>query len=138
MLKSLIFLCLPLVCLGVSGCDDSTPTQTQAASSHADSLGRGVPSSVTNDAELLVYRCGEPDQVLDTSYDDPRPLIVSRIVTYKKAHLRIMYVPHDPVDQPPPYHWKLMGFVDTRTKKGIDPDEWQYVLQQRLPCLLGK
>jgi hypothetical protein len=134
MMKFLICNVLVLASLGIGGCE-STPTPP-SPSAHADSLGRGVPSWVNNDADLLLYRCGASDIVLDTSNDDPRPLIPSRLVTYRKAHLKFFYVPHDPVNQPPPYHWKLMGMSDTRTNKVIAPNEMQSILQQRLPCML--
>lgn len=134
MMKFFIYRVLALACLGVIGCDPA-PTQP-ATPAHADSLGRGVPSWVENDADLLAFRCGRPDTDLDTSLDNPRPPIPSRLMTYRKAHLRFFYVPHDQVDLPPPYHWKFMGIVDTSTHKAIDPHDMQSTLQQRLPCML--
>lgn len=130
--KLLVGLFIVFVCLGMNGCD-STPAPANAT----DSLGRNVPESVTNDAELLVYRCGKPDKVLDTSEDDPRPPIPSRILTYRKAHLRFAYIPEGEFDKPPPYHWKLMGVIDTHTNTAVTPDELKNTLQSRLPCLLA-
>jgi hypothetical protein len=134
MLKLLTCSVFGLGCLVLTGCD-STPSQP-APSTSGDSLGRQVPAWVTNDADLLLYRCGQPDKVLDTSEDDPRPLIPSRILTYRKAHLKIAYVPSDPADQPPPYHWKLMGLIDPRTNHAIDASELRSTLEKRLPCML--
>jgi hypothetical protein len=133
-MKFPIFSLSAFVFLGIVGCD-STPTPL-ATSGHTDSIGRQVPSWVKNDADLLVYRCGQPDTEIDTSLDNPRPPIPSRLLTYRKAHLRFLYVPHDGVDQPPPYHWKFMGIVDTRNHKGIGPDDMQSTLQRQLPCML--
>lgn len=130
--KLLVGLFIVFVCLGMNGCD-SAPAPANAS----DSLGRSVPASVTNDAELLVYRCGKPDKVLDTSEDDPRPPIPSRIMTYQKAHLKIAYIPGGPFDQPPPYHWKIMGVIDTRTNTAVSADKLQSTLQSRLPCMLA-
>jgi hypothetical protein len=134
MLKRLFVGLLTVVSIGLPGCD-SGPV-TQSAASHTDSLGRTVPAWVQNDADLLVYRCGQPDRDSDTSEDDPRPLIPSRILTYRNAHLDIMYIPHDPVGQPPPYHWKFMGLADTRTHQAIDPSQLRPTLARRLPCML--
>ena len=120
--------------IGLAGCDSGPVTEN--APTHTDSLGRAVPTWVHNDADLLVYRCGQPDRILDTSEDDPRPLIPTRILTYRKAHLKIAYVPSDSVDQAPPYHWKLMGLIDTRTNHAIDASELRSTLEKRLPCML--
>ena len=74
--------------IGMLGCDSASVQSSPTA--HGDSLGREIPPWVKNDADLLVFRCGEPDKVIDTSHDDPRPLIPSRLITYRKAHLRIL------------------------------------------------
>ena len=116
------------------GCD-SNPTPA-ASPAHTDSQGRPMPASVTNDSELLIYRCGTPDTVLDTSEDNPRPPIPSRLLTYRKARLKLVYIPSDPIDKPPPYHWKFMGVIDTRTNNAVTPDQLQSTLQHRLPCML--
>jgi hypothetical protein len=134
-MHKLLIGCFATLCwIGASGCD-STPTPTPSA--HTDSQGREVPAWVTNDAELLVYRCGPPDKVLDTSEDDPRPPIPSRILTYRKAHLKIAYIPTGQMGEPPLYHWKLMGLIDTRTNTAVRADELQSTLQRRLPCMLS-
>jgi hypothetical protein len=108
----------------------------QTLSQNSDSLEQAVPATLTNDAELLVNRCGNPDKVLDTSYDDPRPPIPTRLLTYRKAHLKIAFMPDAPMGAPPPYHWKLFGLIDTRSNKAVSASDLQNALQQRLPCLL--
>lgn len=123
---------LAVLCL--AGCDSAPQA---GGSAHTDSLGRQVPAWVHNDADLAVYRCGQPDAVLDTSYDDPRPPIPSRLVTYRKARLKFAYVPTDPIGNPPPYHWKMMGVIDTRTNRAIGADNLEAVLHARLPCMLS-
>ena len=134
MCKALLIASVIMVCIGILGCDSGNTSQSTP--SQTDSLGRQVPAWVHDDADLLVYRCGQPDRVLDTSEDDPRPLIPSRILTYRKAHLKIAYVPSDPADQPPPYHWKLMGLIDTRANHAIEASELRSTLEKRLPCML--
>lgn len=128
------FLFTVVVCLAAIGCDDSHPT---VSGEHTDSLGRAMPASVTNDSELLIYRCGKPDKVLDTSWDNPRPPIPSRLLTYRKAHLKIAYLPSGAIGEPPPYHWKFMGLIDTRNNSAVSADRLKSTLQQRLPCMLS-
>jgi hypothetical protein len=115
------------------GCDGGTPA-------HTDSAGNPIPATVTNDAQLLVSRCGKPDKDDSTEYDKPRPLIPARLITYKKAHLMFAYIPgaDSRLGDPPPYAWKLMGITDTRTKKAIALAQIQGALTKRLPCALGK
>ena len=117
------------------GVEDSR--QLLCRDTHTDSLRRLLPAGVTNDSDLLIYRCGTPTKVLDTSEDDPRPPIVTRVLTYQKAHLRFVYVPKETVDNPPTYTWKLMGLIDTKTNQGITPGDMQRVLSRRLPCMLA-
>lgn len=121
-------------CICLCACNSGPVPQN--ASTQTDSLGRAVPASVHNDADLLVYRCGQPDKVLDTSDDNPRPPIPSRILTYRKAHLKIAYLPSEPIGQPPPYHWKVIGMIDTRTNHAIEASKMQTTLEKRLPCAL--
>jgi len=96
--------------------------------------------SVSNDAELLLSRCGPADRDSSTENDDPRPPIPTRFIEYKKAHLKFAYVPGagSKVGDPPPFRWKFFGIIDTRTGKAITADEIKGTLQHRLPCSLPK
>ncbi len=97
-------------------------------------------ASPTNDADLLVSRCGKPDIDDSTAYDNPRPPIPTRMITYTKAHLMFAYYPGGgatPTDDPP-YQWKLLGLTDTRTRKAITAAQLKDILTHRLPCALGK
>lgn len=107
---------------------------------HTDSLGRAVPASITNDADLLIYRCGKPDKDDSTAYDNPRPPIPTRLITYNKAHLMFAYYPGGgaKVGDPPPYSWKLLGIKDTRTNKAITAEQLKATLSRRLPCAMGR
>jgi len=95
-----------------------------------------VPPSVTNDAELLLFRCGAADIDDSTEDDNPRPPIPTRMITYKKAHLRFAYVPggDSRVGDPPPYKWKFVGIVDTQIEKAVTAKTLESVLRNRLPC----
>ena len=115
----------------------NSPNNSQPAST--DSAGRAIPASITNDAELLIYRCGKPDTDYSGENEVPRPLIPPRLITYKKAHLRFAYIPggDSKVGDPPPYKWKVVGVVDTKTEKAIKAGNLETTLRARLPCVLG-
>lgn len=107
------------------------------------SIAQGVGTSSQNatlhdDAKWLIARCGRPDRDLDTGGFDPAPLVPARVLTYGKAHLKIAYVAGDPRGQDPPYHWKLMGLVDTRTNHAIDLSAFRSTLEERLHCMLNR
>lgn len=121
-----------LICIAISGCE-----LTPVPSVHNDTEGRPLPASVANDVELLVDRCGTSNVVLDRSVDNPRPPIPTRILTYRKAHLKVAYFPDAPMGSPPPYHWKLMGLIDTRTNEAVSARDLKITLQRQLPCMLA-
>lgn len=103
------------------------------------SSGSVVPPSSLgrDDAELLISRCGNPDVDDSTAYDNPRPPIPTRMVTYKKAHLRFAYIPRDSQPgKPPPYRWKMLGIVDTRNESAVTAATLKATLTKRLPCSL--
>lgn len=63
----------------------------------------------------FVSKYGKPDQVRSTEYDKPRPPFVTRMLEYKKEHVRIVLLANAPMGSPPPYSsWKLMGYQDPR------------------------
>lgn len=128
-----------ILVVAVNGVEKSDVRHAKVAnpSQNNDAVGRTLPASVTNDSELLVDRCGNPDTVLDTSDDDPRPPIPTRILTYRKAHLKIAFTSNAPIGDPPPYQWKLFGLIDTRNNKAVTTNDLQSMLRQRLPCMLG-
>ena len=120
----------------------STDSQNNAVSpAVTDSKGRPVPAGVTNDAELLIARCGQPTSDDSTANDNPRPPIPTRIIEYKKQKLRFMFIPGGgaTVGDAPPYKWKLMGVTDM---KAADPSQARVVsvseAARRMPCWAGK
>lgn len=94
-------------------------------------------AEVNDDASLLISRCGKPDIDDSTVYDNPRPPMMSRMLTYKKARLRFAYIQRDGhVGDPPPYTWKMIGIVDTRNETAISAPALKATLTKRLPCSL--
>lgn len=130
---------ITLVLLLIIGRSRGTTTDTVPASTHVDSQSQAVPTSVTNDAELLVYRCGKPDEDRSTAYDNPRPPIPTRLIFYRKARLMFAYTPGGGAKLgDPPYSWKLLGIKDTRTNRVLQAGQLKATLSQRLPCAVEK
>jgi hypothetical protein len=105
-----------------------------------DSKGRAVPVGVSNDAELLIARCGQPSSDDSTDHDNPRPPIPSRIVEYKKQRLRFLFIPGggSKLGDPPPYKWKFVGVTDMTAAnpskaRVVNPSE----AVRRMPCWSG-
>jgi hypothetical protein len=110
-------------------------SSTPSSQNH-DSLGRPLAASVTNDADLLLSRCGRPDADISTENDSPRPPIPTRLIEYRKQRVKVVFVPGGQarVNDPPPYQWKLMGVFDPKTKKTVNLTQ----AAKRLPCWTGK
>lgn len=136
--KTLLGLICTLMVQGVvafSGC--SSPSSKEKEESPVEEPNPWL-SQPSNDAELLIARCGSPSQDESTEFDDPRPPIPSRLITYRSAALRFAYVPGGgaKVGDPPPYQWKLVGIVDLKTGKAVN--DLSRVLKKRLPCAVAK
>jgi hypothetical protein len=120
---------------------ESGPSHSVPNPAVTDSKGRPVPPGVTNDAELLIARCGKPSNDNSTATDDPRPPIPSRIIEYKKTRLRFMFIPggNTHLGDDPPYQWELVGITDERA---ADPSKARVVMPseavRRMPCWSGK
>jgi hypothetical protein len=92
----------------------------------------GSSSTIANDADLIISRCGKPDVDDSSAYDNPRPPIPIRFVEYKAQRVRFSFLPGGgtrPSD-PPPYHWKLLGLQDTVTDQPLDAS----LATRRMPC----
>jgi hypothetical protein len=85
-----------------------------AATVHAASLHT---AKAVNQAEALIRQCGPPDHDVSTAYNDPRPPIPFRAMTYSNQHLQFAFVPGGDarIGDPPPYTWTLSGILDTTT-----------------------
>jgi len=84
-----------------------------------------VKFGVGDDLSAWLSRCDPPESDTSTAYDNPRPPIVTRFLSYPSKGVRIVLVPKDvSMDTPPPYsEWKLMGLTDPSNNQPIEPDE---------------
>jgi hypothetical protein len=93
----LIFLCTcPIVFIvltyqrnpkiGWAGLPDTTPPFTDAKNNTSDEYA------------ILVARYGQPDSILSTESDSPKPRAPTRIARYTDAHLKVGFVPNGCVD----------------------------------------
>ena len=89
----------------------------------AATLATFATGALADDASEIIRRFGKPDKDDSTAYDQPRPPIVTRYLDYTRRGVRVMLVPTNPIGSPPPYTWKLFGFVDLRTQQRITPEE---------------
>jgi hypothetical protein len=79
-------------------------------------------SEAIRDPDRLIAAYGTPSEEIDTSYDHPRPVIVTRVLTFKEINTRIAYGADESIRSGPPYtKWTLIGCIDT-------------VLNIALPC----
>jgi hypothetical protein len=78
-----------------------------------------------DDAAAWLSRCAPPESDTTTAYDDPRPPIVTRFLSYPSKSVRIILVPNrEPMGSPPPYSsWRLMGVTDPGNNQPIEPKE---------------
>jgi hypothetical protein len=90
-----------------------------ASARHATAIG-----AVHDDLTLLISRYGKPDRDENSENDVPRPSIVTRRLTYTKAHVRATYVPDTSGDASPPYrNWTFVSFQDSRTNAVLSSQE---------------
>jgi hypothetical protein len=99
-------------CLALAACAPDRPASTSTSTSAA---------GPRDDYELIVSRFGSPDADDSTDHDTPRPPIPSRLITYKKEHVRFIFIPSGKLGDAPPYLWKLVGPSDPRTQKPLAP-----------------
>ncbi len=100
------------------------------ATVHAASL-HGVRA--VNQAVALIRRCGQPSRDVSTAYNNPRPPIPFRVISYGSQHLEFAFVPGGgaKIGDPPPYVWKLSGILDTTTNQRITPAQ----AAERMACV---
>jgi hypothetical protein len=97
----------------------SVAVLTVAALSHA----RDMP--IVDPAEITA-KYGKPDLIKSTEHDKPRPPFVTRMLEYKKEHVRFAFLANAPIGSPPPYtSWRLLGYQDPRDNKVIPADEME-------------
>jgi hypothetical protein len=127
--------CLGLVALIVVvaflGSVFSTGPTTAPTASGVSSTEPRKQQTVSNDAELLLSRCGPPSLDDSTDKDKPRPPIPSRWIEYKQYGLRVVFIPIEAkVGDPPPYKWRVVGVTNISNKKAVPLEE----AVRRMPC----
>lgn len=99
-------------------------------------IARDMP--VVDPADFTV-KFGKPDRVVSTEYDKPRPPVVTRLLEYKRAGVRIALLANAPVGSPPPYpSWRLMGYQDMASKEVIQQPEAERRLGNAKPTKVVK
>jgi hypothetical protein len=92
-------------------------------------FGRDFPTVHPNE---VISKYGKPDKIQSTEYDKPRPPFVTRMLEYKKQHVRFTFLPDAPIGSPPPYdRWKLIGTQDPRDNSVISASEAENRMQTR-------
>jgi len=77
-----------------------------------------------DDLENIISKYGRPDTYDSTEYDNPRPPIVTKWISYKKQGVTFFFVPDAKLGDAPPYKgWKLMGATDPILNKALSVDE---------------
>lgn len=72
----------------------------------------------------LIGRFGAPDVDDSTEHDQPRPPIVTRVLTYRKADVKALYIANARFNEPPPYPgWLLQGFTDANSTQPLSVAE---------------
>lgn len=114
----------------------TTPVGTPRSATTGSQPGAAptAPLAFPTDLAQIVAKYGAADSDDSTQFDKPRPLIVTRILEYKKEHVRLAFVPDVPSGQiPPPYKkWKLVGCIDTLKEVKIPEAEAAKRLESRM------
>jgi hypothetical protein len=80
----------------------------------------------------ITAKYGKPDRIQSTEYDKPRPPFVTRMLEYKKEHVRFIFLPTAQIGSPPPYSsWYLLGTQDPRDNSVISAQEAAKRMQAR-------
>ena len=78
-----------------------------------------------DDLQLWLRRFSQADEDDSTLNDTPRPLFVTRVLTYKQERVRAVYRADARIGEPIPHdmRWKLVGFTDPTTNTAVDSEE---------------
>jgi hypothetical protein len=76
------------------------------------------------DFEALRLRFGNADAQTTTAWDNPRPPLVTRTMTFNRHRLKVVMIADAPAGAPPPYkRWLLTGLLDPLTNEPLSADE---------------
>ena len=81
---ALMFVLISLVAFAIQQLS-TAPTPIPATVSTVNGV------SIDNEADMLVSRCGPPSKDKSSEYAQPRPLVPTRIIEYRKSRLRFMF-----------------------------------------------
>lgn len=84
-------------------------------------LGAYCAFARADDFDEIIKSCGRPDHDDSTLYDNPRPLIVARMIDYDALDVRFAFYLDSPVGQEPrpPYSWSCLGAMYGPGKKQV-------------------
>lgn len=86
-----------------------------------------TPPAATTITEMPRYSSsavqlfGQPDTDTSSEHEYPKPLIVTRILTYRSKGVRLVYVPESNV--PPYLNWVFVSAIDTTRDEKLAPLE---------------
>lgn len=91
-------------------------------------------SDVNNDDYgTFINKYGEPDEIISTEHDIPRPLIVTRRIKYIKEKVVAIFVVVAPVGTPPPYNkWSFLGFQDLKSNTVLETEVAMQRMKNRI------
>ncbi len=96
------------------------------------SYGAAIAQQSSDDIQLFISKFGQPDQIQTSENTKSQPSIATKRLIYKKENVRAVYIADTPPGPAGPYRkWKLIGLLDNRTGKAINPDEAAQRLEKR-------
>jgi hypothetical protein len=118
--------CLLVILVGLAlGIGMCTSSKQEAPQSGSTAPLPPIKFGVGDDLSAWLSRCDPPESDVSTAYDNPRPPIVTRSLSYPSKAVRVVFVPKGvSIGSPPPYaEWKLMGLTDPSSNQPIEADE---------------
>jgi hypothetical protein len=85
------------------------------------------------DAAEFIARYGVPDRDDSNQFLSPRPLMITRVLTYDDANVRVVCLPRAESGSQPPFKaWKLKFFQDIRDNAILTSDQVADRLSKRI------
>lgn len=86
------------------------------------------------DAAKFIARYGAPDRDDSNQLQSPRPLMITRVLTYEDENVRVVCFPRVENNSEPPFKsWKLKLFQDIRDNAVLTGDQVAERLSKRVP-----
>ncbi len=117
-----LFIIVLIVVIAASSGSQTTDTNEVVRKSEELSVKEDVNKCTPID-DLTTFTCryGTPDEDYNSANEKSKPLVITRMLTYKKEGVRAVYVPQ--TKQPPFEKWTLVAFQDPMTKERISLEE---------------